>query len=133
MRHLAPRTIDVLKIIKKKPSTRNEIAKIVEFPISVLNSILSRLEKSGHIRRDRDINVAYFQQAKFVITDSGKQMIKLGSGTVKEKPLPHCGVFGRAKSQAFNIKSDPRNVMSRDTYRPGDGESFFCRRVETPK
>lgn len=126
MRHLAPRTIEVLKLIKKKPVTRNDLAKKVDFPVSVLNSILSRLEKAGHVRRERDATVAFFQQAKFVVTESGKQMIKMGSGCVKEKPLPHSGTYSRAKqSGTFGISDDPRNVMGRDVYRPGDGEHCY--------
>lgn len=126
MRHLAPRTIEVLKLIKKKPLTRNDLAKKVGFPISVLNSILSRLEKAGHVRRERDANLAYFQQAKFVITETGKQMIKMGSGCVKEKPLPHAGTYARAhQSEGFDVAGDPRNVMSRPAYKSGDGEQCY--------
>ncbi len=134
MRHLAPRTIKVLKLIEKKPVTRNDLANKVDFPMSVLNSILSRLEKACHVRRERDANVAYFQQAKFVITATGKEMIKMGSGCVKEKPLPHAGTYARAHpSGGFNVAADPRNVMSRSTYRSGDGENCYYRRVEVHK
>lgn len=126
MHHLAPRTIEVLKLIKKKPMTRNDLAKKVGFPMSVLNSILSRLEKAGHVRRERDGDVAFFQQAKFVITETGKQMIKMGSGCVKEKPLPHAGTYARAhQPEGFDVAGDPRNVMSRPAYKSGDGEQCY--------
>ena len=131
MRHLSPRTIEVLKLLKKKPMLRTDLAKKIDVPMSVMNSILSRLEKAGHVRRELGANVAYFQQAKFVITDSGKQMIKLGSGKVKDKPLPHSGTYARAKpSPGFDVKADPRNVMSRGTYSTGDGEGCYYRHIE---
>lgn len=127
MRHLSPRTIEVLKVIAKRPSERSKIAEKLKLPTSVLNSILSRLEKSDHVRRALSNNPAYFNKAVFSITESGRKMIKLGSGSVKDKPLPHIGVYSKASpSSPFTSSiSDMRNVMQRDVYRPGDGEDIF--------
>lgn len=126
MRHLSPRTLSILALFKK-PNLRKDVAKKLDIDIKLVTTICLRLERAHHIERYSPNNLAYPGPAKFVITSSGKEMLKLGPGNVKDKPLPpSTSVYQRAHpSPGFNAADDPRNVMTRDVYHSGDGQGCY--------
>ena len=126
MRHLSPRTLSILALFKK-PNGRKEVSIKLGLDIKIVTTICLRLEQAHHIERYSPNNMAYPGPAKFVITTSGKEMLKLGSGKVKDKPLPpSTKVYQRAyPSPGFSVAEDPRNVMTRDVYRSGDGQGCY--------
>lgn len=124
---ISPRTIDVLKAIKKlNTADRRDVADFLKMPRETVSSIFTRLEKMKLIERVQNkVGLRVVNpKVTFIVTKKGSAAIQAGPTAPDRKPRVF-NVYARAAS--FRLPGEPEhavaqprqvNVMTQPVYQP---------------